>query len=186
MKETATEHFGISVAPFYILGCALFAIFWGVVSTIKVRGVSTENNKENQDVINKCIDDCAANNNFKRGEKKEDFNADEILKTLNKCGELVTNGARSFLKQEYTYLMIWSFLFAIVLGTTVDYLEMHNEEAPTDFPYTAVSYLVGSITSIIAGYIGMEIAVYTNTRVTFQCAYGATKDHEIKSSGDEK
>jgi hypothetical protein len=47
-------------------------------------------------VINKCIDDCAANNNFKRGEKKEDFNADEILKTLNKCGELVTNVSPSF------------------------------------------------------------------------------------------
>jgi hypothetical protein len=42
--------------------------------------------------------------------------------------------------------------------------------APTNFPYTATSYLTGSTTSIIAGYIGMRIAVYTNTRVTFTCA----------------
>jgi len=55
-------------------------------------------------------------------------------------------------------------------------LEMNNTENPTDFPYTAVSYLIGSITSIIAGYIGMRIAVYTNTRVTFQCAIGAVRD----------
>lgn len=80
--------------------------------------------------------------------------------------------------------MIWSFLFAVVLGTTVDYLEMSNPNCPTDFPYTAVSYLVGSITSIIAGYTGMKIAVYTNTRVTFQCAKGATKDHELRNNAN--
>ena len=39
----------------------------------------------------------------------------------------------------------------------------------TNFPYTAVAYLVGSGTSILAGYVGMRIAVYTNTRTTFQC-----------------
>ena len=47
---------------------------------------------------------------------------------------------------------------------------MSMTRAPTNFPYTATSYLTGSTTSIIAGYIGMRIAVYTNTRVTFTCA----------------
>jgi inorganic pyrophosphatase len=67
-------------------------------------------------------------------------------------------------------LAIWSALFALVLGFTVDSLEMNDKVAPTNFPYTATSYLIGSITSIVAGYIGMRIAVYTNTRVTFKCA----------------
>ena len=39
-------------------------------------------------------------------------------------------------------------------------------------PYTAIAFLVGAITSIISGYIGMRIAVYTNTRTTFQCCKG--------------
>jgi len=47
---------------------------------------------------------------------------------------------------------------------------MANPSHPTNFPYTATAYLVGSGTSIIAGYIGMRIAVYTNTRVTFLCS----------------
>ena len=59
---------------------------------------------------------------------------------------------------------------------------MRNKDAPTDFPYTAVSYLTGSITSIAAGYIGMRIAVYTNTRVTFQCALGATRDPDANTA----
>jgi H(+)-translocating pyrophosphatase len=40
---------------------------------------------------------------------------------------------------------------------------------PTNFPYTATAYVVGSATSIAAGYIGMRIAVYSNTRTTFMC-----------------
>lgn len=65
---------------------------------------------------------------------------------------------------------------------------MNNKTNPTDFPYTAVSYLVGSITSIIAGYIGMRIAVFSNTRVTFQCAIGAVKDPKESEtcSADDK
>jgi inorganic pyrophosphatase len=36
--------------------------------------------------------------------------------------------------------------------------------------YTTVAFLVGGTTSIIAGYIGMRIAVYTNVRTTKECA----------------
>lgn len=45
----------------------------------------------------------------------------------------------------------------------------HEKFRATNFPYTATAYLVGSGTSILAGYVGMRIAVYTNTRTTFQC-----------------
>jgi len=47
---------------------------------------------------------------------------------------------------------------------------MSMTRSPTNFPYTATAYLTGSMTSITAGYIGMRIAVYTNTRVTYSCA----------------
>ena len=36
--------------------------------------------------------------------------------------------------------------------------------------YTTIAFLVGGFTSIIAGYIGMRIATYTNVRTTFECA----------------
>jgi inorganic pyrophosphatase len=39
----------------------------------------------------------------------------------------------------------------------------------TNFPYTATAYLIGSGTSILAGYLGMSIAVFTNIRTTFLC-----------------
>jgi len=89
------------------------------------------------------------------------------MEQLKDVGIKITEGAKSFLYKEYVYLAIWSALFAIVLGSTVDYLEMQDATAPIHFPFTATSFLIGSFTSILAGYIGMRIAVYTNTRVTF-------------------
>jgi inorganic pyrophosphatase len=46
---------------------------------------------------------------------------------------------------------------------------MSGVEPRTGFPYTATAFLIGSLTSIMSGYIGMRIAVYTNTRTTYMC-----------------
>jgi len=100
-----------------------------------------------------------------------------ILHRIQWIGDQITRGAISFLNQEYLYLGIFAAVFAIILGVTVDAFEMGRSESntpPTNFPYTALAFLVGSGTSILAGYIGMRIAVYTNTRTTFQCCAGNT------------
>lgn len=97
------------------------------------------------------------------------------MQVMELVGTKITEGAKAFLYKEYIWLTIWSCSFAIVLGSTVDLLEMNMQRAPTNFPYTATSYLTGSMTSILAGYIGMRIAVYTNTRVTFTCCSSVHK-----------
>jgi Na+/H+-translocating membrane pyrophosphatase len=76
------------------------------------------------------------------------------------------------LNQEYFYLSLFSIVFAIIIATSVDYVEMTTEHQPTNFPYTAVAFIIGASTSILAGYIGMRIAVYTNTRTTLMCCKG--------------
>jgi len=73
------------------------------------------------------------------------------------------------LKREYLYLGAFSAAFAVLIGATVDAQAMGAEKVSTNFPYTAASYLIGSGTSILAGYIGMTIAVFSNTRTTYQC-----------------
>lgn len=73
------------------------------------------------------------------------------------------------MNREYLYLGIFSGVFAVILALTVDMQEMGSSDHATNFPFTAAAFLVGSGTSIIAGYVGMRIAVYTNTRTTFQC-----------------
>jgi Na+/H+-translocating membrane pyrophosphatase len=102
-------------------------------------------------------------------ESSETFtNSAEVMTQMTFIGNKITEGAISFLRQEYTYLGVFSVAFAIILTFTVDLQEMNRDPA-TGFPYTALSFLIGSLTSILSGYIGMRIAVYTNTRTTFQC-----------------
>ena len=54
----------------------------------------------------------------------------------------------------------------------------------TNFPYTAIAFLVGAGTSILAGYIGMRIAVFTNTRTTFSCCAGDKFQYDGKEVKD--
>jgi len=45
---------------------------------------------------------------------------------MEKIGILITDGAKSFLAQEYLYLSIFALVFAIILGVTVDAQEMKS------------------------------------------------------------
>jgi inorganic pyrophosphatase len=53
-------------------------------------------------------------------------------------------------------------VFAVLLACTV--------EPKWGQLYTTSAFVIGGITSIIAGYIGMRIAVHTNVRTTKECA----------------
>ena len=114
--------------------------------------------------------------------------AEEILDLIADIGEKITTGAQSFLAQEYLWLSLFAVVFSLILGFTVDAHEMseititiHSKVTNKDyvypqpraaFPFTATAFLIGASTSIAAGYIGMTIAVYTNTRTTFSCCKG--------------
>lgn len=88
------------------------------------------------------------------------------------CNEYIQKGAVSFLRTEYLYIGVWCAFFTILLCFTVDMTDdkVNNALYGTSFPFTAVAFFTGCITSVLAGYIGMKVAVYTNVRVTHQCA----------------
>jgi Na+/H+-translocating membrane pyrophosphatase len=66
------------------------------------------------------------------------------------------------LKQEYTFLFFFLLAFATLLFFTV--------EKELGLSYTTFAFLIGGFTSILSGYIGMRVAVYTNVRTTKECA----------------
>jgi Na+/H+-translocating membrane pyrophosphatase len=66
------------------------------------------------------------------------------------------------LRQEYTYLAFVLAAFAVLIFFTA--------EPKFGTAYTTVAFLIGGITSIASGFIGMRVAVYTNIRTTKECA----------------
>ena len=91
--------------------------------------------------------------------------ADEGTDLMKEIGAAIQEGSKAFLKREYTFLAIFVVIvFAILLA-----LGFARDEQD---PQTAYAYLVGAITSGVAGLIGMQIAVKSNMRTAWAAKTG--------------
>jgi K(+)-stimulated pyrophosphate-energized sodium pump len=70
----------------------------------------------------------------------------------------IAEGAMAFLKAEYKVLSIFVLAVAILLGIS------GNTEGSS--PLVAVSFILGSVCSALAGFIGMKVATKANVRTT--------------------
>jgi K(+)-stimulated pyrophosphate-energized sodium pump len=68
----------------------------------------------------------------------------------------IQQGARAFLRREYTWIAGFVVLMTIVIFVLLDYGR----------PWGAISYIAGAVLSGLAGFIGMTIATQANARTT--------------------
>ena len=79
---------------------------------------------------------------------------------MRSIGDAIREGAGAFLRREYMTLLPFVVVVTVVLGV-LDYTIFKHEMA---VPATAISYLLGTICSGAAGFIGMNVAVRANVR----------------------
>lgn len=72
----------------------------------------------------------------------------------------IRDGAITFLRKEYIYLSVFCLLFSIIIYFSAEV---------NAYPYTTIAFLIGAMTSMLCGYLGMRIAVHTNWRTTYAC-----------------
>jgi len=65
----------------------------------------------------------------------------------------IREGAMAFLFREYKMLVIFVVVLAIIIALTLD-------------PLTVIAFVLGAIASVLAGFIGMNIATKANVRTT--------------------
>jgi H+-translocating diphosphatase len=75
----------------------------------------------------------------------------------------IAKGSDVFLFTEYVYLLIFVFILAILI--------FFFGEIKKWTLYTTVSFILGALTSMLCGFIGMKIAVNSNWRTTFAALY---------------
>jgi len=75
---------------------------------------------------------------------------------MAKIAKTISDGAVSFLMAEYAYMAVYVVVFGIFLYFVTSLA-------------CAFSFVIGSVTSIVAGWIGMKIAVFTNVRTAHEC-----------------
>jgi len=79
----------------------------------------------------------------------------------------ISEGANAFLRREYTVMGLFMILFSIVIIVFIG--SFHNWPAAV---FTAIAFNVGAATSIVSGFIGMRIAVFSNSRTALQARAG--------------
>ncbi|MEE9543683.1 MAG: sodium/proton-translocating pyrophosphatase, partial [Thermodesulfobacteriota bacterium] len=72
---------------------------------------------------------------------------------MREIATLIHDGAMVYLKRQYTILVVFVIVVAILLGIFINY-------------YTAIAYIGGACSSMLAGFFGMKAATKSNVRTT--------------------
>jgi len=87
------------------------------------------------------------------------------LQRMRQIHRDIRDGAKAFLYAEYMMCLAFVVVFGILVFVTVS----HTGPGEWDMKQgtlTAFSFVVGAITSMLSGYLGMMVAVYSNARTT--------------------
>ena len=87
---------------------------------------------------------------------------DEEVKRFKFISGAIEDGAKAFLRSEYTYVAVFCLFFSIVIAVALN----AGEHTVNVGLYTAVAFLLGAFVSSVAAFLGMRIATKGNVRTT--------------------
>ncbi|KAK8488280.1 hypothetical protein V6N13_052158 [Hibiscus sabdariffa] len=139
-----------------------------------------------------------ASNDSSNGYKEKLIESDEEEEGVNnlemsiKCAEIqhaISVGATSFLFTEYKYLGIFMGVFGAIIflflgsvrGFSTKSEPCTYNQGSTCKPalanafFSTVAFLLGGLTSVLSGFLGMKIATYANARTTLEARKGVGK-----------
>ncbi|EER14611.1 H+-translocating inorganic pyrophosphatase TVP1, putative [Perkinsus marinus ATCC 50983] len=94
----------------------------------------------------------------------------KILLAMREISSNIAEGANAFLIAEYKYMMVYVLVFSVIIWPCIGF-------------GTMLSFVVGSITSIACGYIGMKTAVYCNVRTAHECWKNLSDGYDVALRG---
>lgn len=89
---------------------------------------------------------------------------------MQEIANSIESGAMAFLKREYVYLSVFIVVLFIIIAVFLDIK-------------TAIAFFVGAVFSILAGYIGMRVAVKSNVRTAEAAKTGMKEALSVAFSG---
>jgi len=112
----------------------------------------------------------------KRGHESDSLLTAEsgIMAEVIKIATLISDGADAFLFKEYSYLAVFIVVFGGVIFVV---LGIGHGWVPA--MVSTVAFVVGAITSIACGYIGMRIAVFANSRTAVAAQKGFNSAFQV-------
>ena len=88
---------------------------------------------------------------------------------MQKISDAIKQGAEAFLRRQNQSILLLSAILAIVLFVGYGLIRGHREFDPVSVPiefamWITVSFLLGALCSMLAGYVGMSISIRANIR----------------------
>ena len=147
----------------FVLVASLLSIAFGLLNVHKVLQVkvSSDADDENAAIVH--------------NDASQDYKNTQVEQTMVEISKLIQDGATTFLKQEYLYTSLFIAIFAVIISLTVEPKFMTF--------YTTGPFLLGAVTSILSGYIGMQIAVRANVRTAKQAQESLDKAFNVAFRG---
>lgn len=94
---------------------------------------------------------------------------------MREISDAIKAGAEAFLKRQNRTILYLAFALAAIIYILYAFVRAHNEHDPASAAdlalWTTLSFILGALCSVAAGYMGMWVAIRSNIRT----AAGATK-----------
>ncbi len=88
---------------------------------------------------------------------------------MRKISDAIKSGAEAFLRRQNKTIAGLALVLAIVIFVLYAFVRPHNSQDPalpmTLAFLTTISFIIGALCSVIAGYVGMWVSIRTNIRV---------------------
>ena len=138
-----------------IYGSVFCGVFWALVNICQILSIKVK------------AKETASRRSFKQnGSDEEDTFVDlNKMAVVESIGVKIEDGASAFLIQEYIIMTVFVIIFGVIVLVAVDFYGDGTGFKPRF--YTFIAFLIGSIVSMICGWIGMKIAVKVNYRTTY-------------------
>ncbi|PWA48561.1 Pyrophosphate-energised proton pump [Artemisia annua] len=109
-------------------------------------------------------------------EEEEGVNDHTVVQKCAEIQQAISEGATSFLFTEYQYVGVFMVIFAVLIFVFLGSVEGFSTSSqvctydttrmckPALFTavFSTVSFVLGAVTSVISGFLGMKIATYAN------------------------
>ena len=129
-----------------IIGAAVLALVWSLLQFLIVARIPVETNATSEEtgLVNSGNDA-------------------QTTSRLNEIYTAIYEGAESFLRAEYSVCTLFVIVFAVAIFFLVAWGT--GWDSARGF-LTSLSFVLGAVTSMASGYLGMKVAVFSNVRTT--------------------
>ena len=171
-----------ATAIIILFGC--IGLLFALVNALAVKRVRMDGGDMSPETYSLVVDEV-----FDQGEDGEmsggagaggrsDESAQRIFQQVEEISKAISDGANSFLFAEYKYMMYFIVMFSVVVVVVVGLAAGWLNGL-----FTMFAFILGSLTSIVAGFVGMRIAVYSNSRTAVSAMHGVGPAFQVAFKG---